>query len=126
VKSLVKFGTLDYYKLFADAVNKDEEFGKSGLTTTMLRVFSDVKTEAGTSKAFLLKIDKGKVTASEAKADEKTDFSCTAPYAIQVSIAKGENNGVKYSKFNMMKAMKHMKTIQRMVATEKALKDVEY
>ena len=123
----MKFGTLDYYKLHADALNKDEEFGKSGLTTTMLFIFSDVKTEAGAPKAFLFKIDNGKVTASEAKSDEKAEFSTTATYAMHVGIAKGEIDARKANaKFNIMKAMKNMKALQRVSSLAKELKDVEY
>jgi hypothetical protein len=124
---LVKFGTLDYYKLQADALNNDKEISKSGLTTTMLYVFSDVKTEAGTPKAFLLNINKGKVTASEAKSDEKSEFSTTATYSMHVRIAKGEIDARKADvKYNIMKAMKHMKAFIRITDISKELKDVEY
>lgn len=127
---MVKFGTLDYYKQVADFLNKDEVFGKSGLTTTLMLVFSDVLNADGTPKAFLLTIDKGKVTASEVKSDEKTEFSTTANYDTQASIAKGEINAVKAKgtklKYNMMKAIKNRTTMERISTAYKELKDVEY
>lgn len=124
---MVKFGTLDYYNQFADAVNKDEVFVKAGVSTTMMFVFSDVLNADGAPKAFLFTIDKGKVIASEVKSDEKAEFSTTCNYAMHAGIAKGEINSMKAKlKFNMMKALKIRGTLERISTTQKELKDVEY
>ncbi len=128
---MVKFGTLDYYKMYADAMNKDADWMKAALTTSFMYVFSDVLNADGTQKAFLMKFDNGKATASEAKASDLTskevEFGTTATYAMHAGIAKGEINAQKAKlKLNMMKAMKHQGSLKRMSVVSKELKDVEY
>jgi hypothetical protein len=125
----MKFGTLDYYKMYADVLNKDAEFQKNGskLTTTFLFVFEDLNNADGSPKAFLLDIVNGKVTAVEANAYQKVDFSTTANYAMQASIAKGEIPATNAkTKFDMRKGIMNMKPLQRIGNLSKELKDVEY
>lgn len=127
---MVKFATVDYYKLWADALNKDEEFAKSGVSFTQMYIFTDVLNSDGTPKAFFIKIENGKVIeVKEANASEidKVEFANTANYAMHVAIAKGEVSAQKAKlKLNMMKAMKHQKALYRLPATSKELKGVEY
>ncbi len=128
---LVKFGTIEYYKMYADAMNKDEAFQKAALSTNFMYVFSDVLGPDGQPKAFLLTIENGKVTASEAKAadlgSKQTEFGTTATYAMHAGIAKGEINAQKAKlKLNMMKAMKHQKSLGRLSEVSKTLPGVEY
>ncbi len=126
---MVKFATLDYYKMYADVLNNDAEFLKTGskLTTTFLFVYEDVNNADGSPKAFLLDIVNGKVTASEANAYQKVDFSTAATYALQVGIAKGDIPATQAkTKFDMRKGMMNMKPLQRIGNVSKELKDVEY
>lgn len=123
---MVKFGTLDYYKLVADALSKDEAFSKSGFTTTFAYIFSDVLGVDGKPKTFLLDINNGQVTASEVKADVATEFSSTGTYALLAGIAKGEINGQKAKmKLNMAKAIKHQGALKRL-SLLRDRKDIEY
>ncbi len=64
----MKFGTLEYWQAYAEAMNKDEAWMKAALTTSFMYIFTDVFNADGTPKAFLLKMENGKTTASEAKA----------------------------------------------------------
>lgn len=123
---MVKFGTLDYYKLVADALSKDEVFSKSGFTTTFAYVFSDVLGADGKPKAFLLDIKNGQVTASEVNADAAVEFSSTGTYALLAGIAKGEINGQKAKmKLNMAKAIKHQAALKRL-SLLRDRKDINY
>ncbi len=126
---LVKFGTIEYYKAYADALNKDADFGKGGITSSMMYIFTDVTGPDGQPKAFLLKFDSGKVAASEAKASDlsQAEFGQTGTYALLASIAKGEVSSQKAKlKLNMMKAMKNQGTLKRLTEVSKALPGVEY
>lgn len=129
---MVKFGTLDYYNAYADALSKDPEVQKAtDLKTNFMYIFSDVPGPDGQPKAFILTIDGGKVTAAEAKASavnaKETDFASTATYAMQVGMAKGEINPQKSKlKVNMMKAVKNRKILERIFVIQKEIKDVEY
>ncbi len=131
VNNMVKFGTLEYYQVHADVLNKDPDWIKGAFTSNLLYVFSDVLGADGQPKAFLLKFDKGKVTASEAKASDisskEIEFAQTANYAMHVGIAKGEISVQKAKlKLSMIKIMKHQKTFMRILETAQTLKDVEY
>lgn len=129
---MVKFGTLEYYKIYADALMKDADWMKGAFTSNILYVFSDVNGPDGTPKAFLLTFDSGKITVSETKASDinnkEIEFDQTATYAMHAQIAKGEANIQKAKlKLAMMKAMKHQKTMGRLNDVAKALsKDVEF
>ncbi len=127
---MVKFGTLEYYKLWSDALNKDEEFTKSGISMTSLYIFTDVLNPDGSPKAFFIRTENGKNTeVREAKASEldQVEFGRTATYAMHAGVAKGEINVQKSKlKLNMMKAMKNQKALGRLLVTSKELKDVEY
>ncbi len=126
---MVKYGTLDYYKMQAEALNNDPEFSKSGFTSSLAFIFTDVLGPDGQPKAFALKFDKGKTTADEIKAADlkEYEFGQTATYAILAGISKGELGAQKAKlKLNMMKAMKSQKTMGRIVEVSKNLKGVEY
>jgi hypothetical protein len=125
---LVKYGTLDYFKRWAEAVNNDEKVTKSGMSTTVLNVFTDVKNDEGVPKAFLLKYENGTVTeVREAKPDEKAEFVTSASYSMFVGIAKGEINPQKANpKYPLVKALKYMQTLNRIQEIAKELKDVQY
>jgi putative sterol carrier protein len=123
----LKFGTLEYYQALANALTKDEKVANSGLSTDMLMVFSDVLDADGTPKAFVMKFDNGKVTASDAKSTDKAEFTTTATYAMLAGIAKGEINSQKAKlKLPMVKAMKYMKPLGRVQEIQKEMKDVQY
>jgi len=125
---MVKFGTLDFYKKWAEAINKDEKVSKSDLTTTILHVYTDVKDEKDAPKAFFMKIENGKVTdVREAKPDEKAEFVISTTYNMWVGIAKGEINPQKANpKYNLVKALKYMGVLNRINEIPKELKDIEY
>lgn len=118
---MVRFGTLEYYKQFAELINKDEEVSKSGFSTTILYVFADQKTEEGVEKAFFFKLDEGKVTeVREAKPDEKAEIVYTANYKILAGIASGEIDAMDAikskaakAKFPMIKLLRYKKTLDR-------------
>lgn len=125
---MVKFGTLEYYKKWAEAINHDERVSKSDLTTTIIHVFTDVKNEDGTSKAFFMKFENGKVIeVREALPNEKAEFMTSTTYNMFVGIAKGEINPQKANpKYNLVKAMRYMGVLSRIQDIAKELKDVEY
>ncbi len=128
---MVKFGTLEYFKMHAEALSNDPEFNKSGFTSNMMIIFSDVLGPDGQPKAFLETFTNGKATASEAKASDlnnkEIEFGQTATYAIIAGIFKGELNSQKAKlKLNMMKAMKSQKSMRRITDIAKEFKGVEY
>ena len=119
---MVKYGTLEYFQALAAALNKDEEFAKSGISTTYIYRFTDRKNAAGGMLSFLLKFDKGKVAEAK-EVDEKADaeFIGTGPYDVQVKIAKGELDGQKAMKevsfkmkYFLFKAARYGKTLAHM------------
>ncbi|MFX0069122.1 MAG: hypothetical protein ACFE7S_08140 [Candidatus Hodarchaeota archaeon] len=115
---MVKFGTLDYFKKYAEAVNKDEQMSKSGFSTTNLIVI-----ENGEEKAFFLNIEDGKITeVREGSPDEKTEFGTRGKYDIWVKVIKGEidaevatNKGMLKAKYKMLKALRNRKTLGRLL-----------
>ncbi len=126
---MVKFGTLEYYQAYADALNKDADWMKAALTTSFMYIYTDVFNADGSQKTFSLKMDSGKVTASEAKAADlkESKFGSTANYAMHVGIAKGEINAQKAKlKLDMMFAMKNQNNLKRMAVVQKEMKGVEY
>jgi len=125
---LVKFGALDYYKQWAEAINKDEQVSKSGLSATVLNVFTDVKTDEGVEKAFFMKYENGKVTeVREAKPDEKAEFVTSTSYKMFVGIAKGEIDPQQAKpKYSVVKALRYMGAFKRIQEIAKEMKDVQY
>lgn len=119
---MVKYGTLEYFKKLAEAVNNDEVISKSGLTMTVLSGFTDL------NKAFLTAYQNGKVKeVKEVKMDDKADFITKADYAMMAGIAKGEIDArTAKPKFSMIKAMQNMKALTRLGEITKKLPDVEY
>lgn len=125
---MVKFGTLEYYKKWAEAINRDEQVSKSGLSATVLNVFEDLKTAEGMEKAFFMKYEDGKVTdVREARPDEEAEFVTRTTYSMFAGIAKGEVDPQQAKpKYSLMKALRHMGTWKRIQEIAKEMKDVEY
>lgn len=131
---MVKYGTLEYYQAFAEALNKDEEFAKSGLSCTYIYRFTDRKNAAGGDLSFFMKIDKGKVVeVREATATEDAEFIGTGSYEILTKITKGELDAQKLMKegtfkfkYFLFKAARYAKTLTHMGEVAKALSGVEY
>ncbi len=119
---LVKFGTLEYYKRWADAINKDKTVSESGMTITTLNIFTDV------GKAFFMKYENGKVTeVREAKSDENADFVTRTTYAMFKGIAKGDVDPQQTKpKFNIEKAMMYMEALGRIQEIAREMEDVQY
>ena len=125
---MVKFGTLEYYKKWAETINRDEQVSKSGLSATVLNVFEDLKTPEGMEKAFFMKYEDGKVTeVREARPDEEAEFVTRTTYSMFAGIAKGEVDPQQAKpKYSLMKALRHMGTWKRIQEIAKEMKDVEY
>jgi len=131
---MVKYATMEYYQALAEALNKDEEFTKSGISTTYIYRISDRKNAAGGESSYFMKFDKGRVVeVREATATEDAEFISNAAYDIMVKITKGELDGqqamkdgtLKFKMF-LFKAARYGKTLARMGAVAKALPGVEY
>ncbi len=126
---MVKYGTLEHYKALKDALNNDEEFTKSGLSTTMIFRFSDRKNASGGMLSFMLTVDKGKVLdATEVGENDKAEFVGTATYAVLADITKGKQDpmqaqryGILDYKFPILKALRYNRCIKRISALELAL-----
>lgn len=129
---MVKFGTLEFYQKVADWLNKDPDWTKAALTTAFMFIYSDVNGSDGQPKAFMMKVDNGKCTASEAKAadlsNKEIEFGTTATYAMHAGISKGEINPQKAKlKLNMMKALKNQKILGRQSEAMKQIsKETEF
>jgi len=125
---LVKFGTLEYYQKWAEAINNDPEVTKSCLSATVLNIFEDVKTAEGTETAFFMKYENGKVTeVREGNPDEKAEFVTRSTYKMLAGIAKGEVDPQQAKpKYSILKALRYMGTWQRIQEIAKQMKDVEY
>lgn len=119
---MVKFGTLEYYKQYAEAINKDQSVSESGMNIITLNNFTD------TGKSFLLKYENGKVTeVREAKPDENADFVTSTTYAMFVGIAKGDVDPQQTKpKFNIQKALMYLEPLTRIQEIAKEMKDVQY
>ncbi|MDD1776232.1 MAG: hypothetical protein LUP94_02635 [Candidatus Methanomethylicus sp.] len=119
---MVKYGTLEYFQAVAEALNKDAEFVKSGMSTTYIYRFTDRKNASGGDLSFLLKFDKGKVVEiKEVPATEDAEFIGTGPYDILTKISKGELDGQQAMKdgtfkfkYFLFKAARYGKTLTRM------------
>ena len=130
---MVKFATLEYYRLMAEGINNDAVFSKSGLSTSMLYVLDDQKTDAGVEEAFLLNFENGKVTeVREAKPDDEAEFVYRGKYSILAGMAKGQIDGQSAvlsgmikAKYPMMKALMHRTTLVRLQEISKGM-TVEY
>lgn len=130
---MVKYGTIEYYKELADALNKDEEFTKSGISTTYIYRFTDLKNASGENLSFFIKFEKGKVAEiKEVSANEDAEFIGTADYATMSKITKGEldgqeaiNSGTLKFKFFMLKAIRYGNTLKRISKVAQTL-HVEY
>lgn len=130
---MVKYGTLEYFQALAEALNKDEEFGKSGMSTTYIYRFTDRQNASGGMLSYFLKFEKGKVVEVKEVSDkEDAEFIGTGPYDILVKISKGELDGQQAMKdgtfkfkYFLFKAARYGKTLQRMGAVAQAL-PVEY
>ncbi len=126
---MVKFGTLEYYQALAEGLNKDEEFKKSGISTTYIYRMTDRKNAAGGMLSFFMKFDKGQVVEVK-EVDEKMDaeFIGTGPYDILVKIAKGELDGQQAMKegtfkfkYFLFKAARYGNTLKRLGVVGKNL-----
>lgn len=131
---MVKYASMEYYQALAEALNKDEEFTKSGMSTTYIYRLADRKNAAGGEQSYLMKFDKGKVVeVREATSTEDAEFISTATYDTMVKITKGELDGqqamkdgtLKFKMF-LFKAARYGKTLARMGAVAKTLPGVEY
>ncbi len=130
---MVKFGTLEYYQAVAEALNKDEAFGKSGLDCTYIYRYTDRKNAAGGDLSFFYKIAKGKIVeVREATATEDAEFIGTATYDTLAKIVKGEmdaqqamKDGTFKFKYFLFKAARYANALKRMGEVARAL-PVEY
>ena len=125
----MRFGTLEYYEKLAEIMNKDETISKSRIDATVVIVFEDVKTAEGVSKAFLIRLENGKVTeVREARPDEDADFTISATYNIHAGVAKGELDPLRAKIWykSMMKAARSLPALRRLGEILREMKDVEY
>ncbi len=130
---MVKYGTLEYYQALAEALNKDEEFVKSGMSTTYIYRFTDRKNAAGGDLSYFMKFEKGKVVeVREATATEDAEFIGTGPYDILTKITKGEldgqqamNDGTFKFKYFLFKGARYGKTLVHMGAVARTM-NVEF
>lgn len=118
---MVKFGTLEYYKALADAVNKDEELGKSNMNLTMIYHVLDRKLEDGRENRYFLKFENGRVVeVREAGPKEDADLVYSANCDIFEKVITGkldaeaaERAGWFKLKYNLLKALKYRGAIER-------------
>jgi len=130
---MVKYGTLEYFQAVGDALNKDQEFTKSGMSTTYIYRFSDRKNASGGMLSYLLKFDKGKVVEVKEVSDkDDAEFIGTGPYDILAKISKGELDGQQAMKdgtfkfkYFLFKAARYGNTLKRMGVIAQGL-PVEY
>ncbi len=130
---MVKYGTLEYYNVLGEALNKDEVFTKSGISTTIINRFTDKKNVSGGMLSILMKMEKGKVVdVTEVGEKDDAEFIGTADYATMAIITKGEldsqramKDGTLKYKYSTLKAVRYNKTLQRISTVAQALQ-VEY
>lgn len=119
---MVKFATLEYYNELAGALNKDEVFAKSGISTTMIYHIIDRKAEDGQDLAFFIKFEKGKATeVRKAASNEDAEFIYRAKYDDLVKIVKGEldaqaamKSGQLKFKYFLFKAIRYKGALERL------------
>jgi putative sterol carrier protein len=91
---MVQFGTLDYYKKVAEAMNTSEEMKNAGMTMNMIYEVSDVLMPNGSPSRHFLKFDKGQVVeVREAKPGEDVDVSYIAKKEIYQRMFTGSLKG---------------------------------
>jgi len=126
---LVKFATLEYYNGLAEALNKDEIFTKSGISTTMIYHVIDRKAEDGQDLAFFMKFEKGKVVeVRKAAPNEDAEFIYRAKYDDLVKIVKGEldaqaamKSGQLKFKYFLFKAIRYKGALERLGQVAKGM-----
>ncbi len=119
---MVKYGTLEYYRRLAEALNNDPDFTKSGISTTYIHRFTDRQNASGGNLSFLLKFENGRaVEVKEVPATEDAEFVGTGPYDILSKISKGELDGQKAMKdgtfklkYSLFKAVRYGNALKRM------------
>jgi putative sterol carrier protein len=82
---------LEFYKAWADEINKDPEVTKSKLSKKFAYVINDRKSDKGAPLTFIMVFSDGKVTeVKEGSPDEKVDFKFKADYDTWAQVNQGK------------------------------------
>lgn len=111
---MVQYFTAEFFSALADALNGSQDFQakNASVSTSLLNVAKDKGT------AFLVRIEKGKVSASAAAADAQAEFTFTGDYATWVRSHKGE---LPLEKAIMTGAMKFKGSIPKIMGLRSSL-----
>lgn len=131
--SKVKFGTSEFFKIYQEAINKDEIFSSSGYTSTWAYIITDIKSEVGLPKTFIITWKNGKIVdIREGTPDEDVEYKFEADYDTWAKILSGKLDGKKAMvmgkykiKGPIVKLMRYAKVLGHLVDVTKNL-DVEY
>lgn len=131
---MVKYATLAWFKLFQENLNKDPVFSKSDFTSTWKYIFTDLMTDVGLPRTFIITFDKGQITeVREGTPEDEAEFTYEATYEVWCKIVKDELDitaAMMTGRFNMKgptgKATTYGKELGRVPIITKSLSPVEY
>lgn len=85
---MVQYFTKEFFDELAGRVNTDPEWTKKGANITAKLMF----TITDRAKSFMLDVQSGRVTASEAMADAPADFKFEGPYDAWAMLGRAEKD----------------------------------
>ncbi len=128
----VKYGTPEFYKLWAETLSNDKIMNEANMNETWAHIFNDKIKDDGTPLTYICTWKDGKVTVKEGNADDPADFKFKSDMATWAGVVSGKINSQKATvtgKYKIegpfSKMMKNVKALGHMADIVKVL-DVDW